>query len=320
MRKMLLGFLVLLLAGSAAAAVSPNDSAPPLVVDPAFSAPHFTSYAVPRLLPAQDDTCGCIDLLLVLDTTGSMSGAINNVKSGMVDIINLASSTCNGDVHAGLITFKDNVTTVDNLTANTAQVIADVNAQFASGGNNEPEASDEALREAFTIPGTLCSKIGDFDPTLWRAGCCKVAVLITDAHPAGCDDAYVNGVDNVNAHNRALDALNIGVKIGAAFVPTFGDPTGEIVPIMVDYAATTGGVYGQTNADGTGTKEAIQQVILDCAGVADVEHCCLGDGRCVDVTIGSCASVYNGHVVNDCMECAVPVLPSTWGRIKTIYH
>jgi hypothetical protein len=257
--------------------------------------------------------CDCIDLVLVIDDTGSMFGAINNVKAGIVDIINLAQSTC-GNVQAALITHKDDVQVDQNLTFNVANVIAAVNALSASGGAGEPEASDEALREAFTA--TVCALTGDFDPSLYRAGCCKVAILVTDANPGGCDDFYQDGVDNVNAHARALEALGLGINIGALFVPTFGDPGGTITPIMIDYAATTGGVFGQTNPDGSGTAAAIQQVILNCTGTGATEFCCLPDGTCVEVLEGQCVGL-GGFVVASCDECDTPTIESSWGQIKS---
>ena len=272
------------------------------------------SYAGGRT--AIPDTCGCLDLMLVIDDTGSMGGAIANVQAGMLDIIALAEETCD-EVRIGLVTFKDEVEVDVPLTSNTADVVNAVNALTAIGGDFEPEASDEALGELFT--SSTCLASGDFDPASWREGCCKVAILVTDANPGGCDDAYVDGEDNVNAHNRALEALGLDVHIGALFVPTFGDPNGTITPVMIDYAVTTDGVFGQTAQDGSGTADAIQQVILNCVGTSATELCCLPDGSCVRVLEGECLDL-NGTVVDDCEDCfTTPVEESTWGHIKSIF-
>ena len=295
---------------------SPNDT---LVGDPDAWTPYggevMFSYAGLNG-SAERDSCDCLDLVLVIDDTGSMSGAIANVQAGMLDIIRLAEDTCN-DVAAGLVTFKDEVEVDVALTSDLSLVTAAVNSLFAVGGDNEPEASDEALREVFT--STVCTLIGDFDPDAWREGCCKVTILVTDARPGGCDDDYTDGVDDVNAHARALEAAGLDIAIGAVFVPTFGDPTGDITPIMVDYAATTGGVFGQTAADGGGTANAIEQIILNCVGEAATELCCTPAGDCVEVLEGNCETL-GGYVVSDCEECeTTPVEPSTWGRIKSVF-
>ena len=42
------------------------------------------------------------------------------------------------------------------------------------------------------------------------------ATATADANPGGCDDQYVGGVDNVNAHARALEAAGLDVAIDAA--------------------------------------------------------------------------------------------------------
>jgi hypothetical protein len=166
-----------------------------------------------------------------------------------------------------------------------ASVIAAVNAILAAPAVCGRAGSfGEALREALRVPGA--SPVTSHE---LRDGCCKVAILVTDANPGGCDDLYQTGVDDVAAHARALDALGLGVKIGALFVPTFGDGGGTITPVMIDYAATTGGVFGQSNADGTGTANAIEQVILNCTTGGATEFCCLPDGTCVEVLEGQCA-------------------------------
>jgi uncharacterized protein YegL len=261
-----------------------------------------------------DGTCDCIDLVLVVDDTGSMGGAISNIATGLIDVISTAETTC-GDIQCGVITFADDVQVDQPLVAGTAGCSAAVAALFASGGAGLPEASDEALREAFTA--TVCALTGDFDPAAWRAGCCKVAILVTDAEPAGCDDTFSVGTDDVNAHARALEAAALGVQIGALFVPTGGDPSGTITPIMIDYAATTDGVFGQTNADGTGTSSAIEQVILNCIGAGDTELCCFPDGACTEVLVGQCEPG-GGTLVADCAECGpVPTHQTTWGQIKS---
>ncbi|MBM3317605.1 MAG: VWA domain-containing protein [Candidatus Eisenbacteria bacterium] len=273
------------------------------------------AFGEPRV--ASRDSCECLDLVLVIDDTGSMGGAISNVQAGLLDILDLATSTC-GDVRAGLVTFKDDVEVDVPLTANLNLVINAVNALYADGGANEPEASDEALREVFT--STVCPLTGDFDPSAWRDGCCKVTILVTDANPGGCDDMFIQGIDDVNAHNRALDAAAMGIQIGAVFVPTWGDPYNTITPIMLDYAATTNGVFGQTAWDGSGTADAIEQVILNCIGASATELCCLPDGQCVRLLEGDCERL-SGTVVDDCDEClATPADVETWGQIKARFR
>src|SRR5437867_2379099 len=67
----------------------------------------------------------------------------------------------------------------------------------------------------------------------YRSGCVKIAVLVTDAHPGGCDDSFTTGVDDVHAHSVALAAAKAGIVISAIYVPTSGQ-NDEIRDIMED--------------------------------------------------------------------------------------
>ena len=315
--RLLIGLGALLLCSSPALALGPNQ----LGTIHAGGVTGHSNWTMP-VLP--DQGCDCIDLVLVIDVTGSMGGAIANVAAGIDNIVDLAVAQCgnpadpeNGQVQVGLVTFHDDVIVNHPLTTNISAVKASILGLSAGGGDNEPEASDESLREVITA--TTCPLTGDFDPNAFRTSCCKVTVLVTDARPGGCDDFYDAGVDKPNAHLRALDFAAAGVKIGALFVPTFGDP-GDIVNIMTDYAATTGGVYGETLSDGSGTADAIQQVILGCTGAAETEFCCLQDGTCLEVLQGQCRGL-GGEVVPNCDACNPTATESmSWGRVKTRYE
>ncbi len=208
--------------------------------------------------------CGCMDVVLAVDVTGSMGGALNNVIAEIPNIISTANLASGGDLRLGLVTFHDQVTTLNNLTFNQAAVTANIAGLTASGGAGEAEASDEALREIIT-QDALCTDGTEFT-TNFRATCAKTVVLVTDARPGGCDDAFTLGVDDVNAHQRALDALGQSVQLSAVNIPTWPAYQPEIVPVMQDYANTSGGAYVLANADGSGTGAAIAAIIENCGG------------------------------------------------------
>jgi hypothetical protein len=218
------------------------------------------------LSTAKAQDCGCMDVVFAIDLTGSMSGAINNVKAGAAGIVDDIVTASTGDYQLGVVGFKDIVGVgVDLAPGNAAAVEAFILALTASGGAGLPEASDEALNTiingldaADRPPG---KQQGDFDGS-FRAGCVKIIILVTDALPGGFDDIFTVGVDNVNAQTRANEAAAANIKISALFVPTAGD-SGQST-IMMNYANTTGGVYILTFPDGTGTGTAIQEVIEGC--------------------------------------------------------
>ncbi len=276
--------------------------------------------ALSPIIPFTDglrDSCDCIDLMFVLDSTGSMGGAINNVKAGLASILALADTWACGDLQAGVAIFYDDVHVLQSLTMNLGDVTAALNSVSASGGNGWPEASDEALRELGTA--SACLTTGDFDPAAWRPNCCKIAILVTDATPGGCDDTFITGTDDVNAHQRALDLAGLGVQVGAIYVLSEVVPDPVTAAIMQDYATTTGGVYTTVPHDGSGTAASIEQMILDCAGgPADTELCCV-DENCITVLQGQCDAM-GGTLVTDCNDCgSVATESSSFSTIKTLY-
>lgn len=224
----------------------------------------------------QPGVCGPTDVVFLIDDTGSMDGAINNVKTEAASLIAEISTASDGDFQLGLVTFKDSVVVVDDLAAGNAVMVQnDILALSATGGNGEPESSDEALNTAINgldvADRPAGKQTGNFNGT-FRFGATKIAIIITDARPGGFDDTFTVGEDDVNAHLRALEAKTDSILISAVFVPTlaafFPALTVQIVDVMTDYANTTGGIFIQTAADGTGTANAIANIIANCGSAA----------------------------------------------------
>ncbi|MEU5694709.1 vWA domain-containing protein [Actinosynnema sp. NPDC020468] len=213
--------------------------------------------------PAAPSRCGPLDVAFVIDDTGSMGGAITNLKSGINTIINDVQVNSGGDYQLGLITFKDNVTVKNNLApGNAGPVTTSVNALAASGGGNEPEASDESVNTAVnSLPAASRPQVGNFGG--WRATATKFVVLVTDARPGGFDDTYT-AADAANAATYANNAVTNGIKISAVYVPTSTTYSPQITPVMQNYATTTGGQYTQAAANGTGVATAIQEFLRNC--------------------------------------------------------
>jgi von Willebrand factor type A domain-containing protein len=228
----------------------------------------FGSLFTGALPAAAVGECGPLDVGFVIDDTGSMGGALANVQAESSTLLDQIDDASAGDFQLALLSFKDIVTVLDDLAAgNRAAVESDIQGLTASGGANPPEASDEALNtavngldEADREPG---QQVGDFNGT-WRSEqATRILILITDERPGGFDDDYTSGTDDVNAHDVAVDAAGFGMLISAVYVPTAGvDPTTS--GVMQDYATTTGGVYVETAADGTGTSSAISDIIAGC--------------------------------------------------------
>jgi uncharacterized protein YegL len=212
-----------------------------------------------------------MDVAFLVDNTGSMDGAIGNVKKELAEILSAIETSSKNDYRLALVTFKDEITVIENFaTANRSSIQSKILALSASGGSGLPEASDEALdtvvntrtkAAADTVPPAGNHQNIDFSPA-YRTGVVKIAILVTDAPPGGFDDNH-DAADNSHAHNVAVQAAAQGIKIAAIFVPTSGDYDGQKA-IMKDYANTTGGVFGETAPDGTGTGTVMTDIIGVC--------------------------------------------------------
>src|SRR5206468_2237008 len=114
-----------------------------------------------------------------LDNTGSMGGAIDNIKKGLNKIIGEANTVSGGNIRYALVTFPEDDVVVNTPFAdkNEAAEKSAINATFASGGGNIPESSDEALetvvlgRKASDVPAG--KQTGDFQPP-YRASAQKI--------------------------------------------------------------------------------------------------------------------------------------------------
>lgn len=106
------------------------------------------------------DTSGSasgIDIVFVLDVTGSMTAEINDVKNTIMAFAD--SMTGRGMAYRfGLVTFLDAVESVYPFTQSASTFKGYVSAQFAHGGDDAPENSLEALDTARTYPWNPSSR------------------------------------------------------------------------------------------------------------------------------------------------------------------
>ena len=218
------------------------------------------------LQPGARAGCGCMDIALVVDDTGSMGGAIANVKAGLPQIIATAQAAGGGDVRFGLVTIpSDNVVVNQPFTSDIASIQSAIQALVATGGNGAPESSDEAVQYVVTGAADATCTVSNAPFGAFRPACTKIAVLITDAYPGGCADAFTPGVSDVHAHQAAVAAANAGVIIGAIYVPT-GTDDPVISAIMQDYAVTSGGTFVLAGSDGSGTGQGLADAIAKAGG------------------------------------------------------
>ncbi len=115
-----------------------------------------------------------LDLLFILDTTGSMGEEIQRLKT-TIDLIklNLASLSSKPQVRFGMVLYKDRgdeyVTEVVPFTENLQEFQSALDAVEASGGGDTPEDLQSALEQAIRLS--------------WSRGGVRLGFIITDAPP-----------------------------------------------------------------------------------------------------------------------------------------
>lgn len=128
---------------------------------------------VPNQRPEVLDTP--LDILFVLDTTGSMGSEIQRLKD-TIELIKLNLSSINGldNLRFGLVLYKDRgdtyVTQTTALTQDLQHFQADLDQVYADGGGDGPE----------DLQAALASSIRRMN---WNPEAVKLAFVITDAPP-----------------------------------------------------------------------------------------------------------------------------------------
>lgn len=138
--------------------------------DPTTPPPPSRESAQPAAKPA-------VDVVFVLDSTGSMGGLIAGAKEKIWSIANgVVGQKPTPTVRIGLLSYRDRgdayVTRMFDLTEDIDTVFKNLQSFEAAGGGDSPESVNQALHEAVTRMGWSSGKqatriiflVGDFPP------------------------------------------------------------------------------------------------------------------------------------------------------------
>ena len=240
------------------------------------STPLNTATPTPTPTEIPGDPASCdegMDVVFLVDYTGSMSGAINGIKNEVASIVNTIITESNNDYRLGLVIYDEWTSpTITSYSAKPAYTTIPSAQRFINQGlngryqwitavekmgtNNEvsftnklallntpnfplgsgvggPEPADMGID---LIATNNVSGYGYFDGT-FRSGVSKLIVLITDAQPSGNDDIYNQvDIDFVNGLIPQLYNQNIRLLLMA----TSGNN------VLYDLATGTNGVISNT--------------------------------------------------------------------------
>jgi len=181
-----------------------------------------------------------MDLVLVIDCTGSMSEHIAAAKNSLIDIAARFEQQFPGEgrLRIGVIAYRDHppqdvsyITKIYALSTDISAVRAFVSELRAAGGGDGPEAVGAALGEV-----VQCE---------WRPDATKVAVIIADAPPHGIGesgDGFPQGVADSTDPFIAIDALAAsGVRLYPVGCLPALNQYRFATPFFVEAARKTGG-------------------------------------------------------------------------------
>lgn len=159
--------------------------------------------AVISLASAAKATTIDVDLMFVIDRSGSMQTEFNTLGSRIGDVLNGLAGETNtttgvsvGTVHAGLVTYLSSPTLVQSVTGHIPTLQNAFSSQNASGST---ENSNGAVRSVLPT-GSLFGSAG------WREGTVKSVILITDEDSDINTDYAITGtlLDNASYFNNVI--------------------------------------------------------------------------------------------------------------------
>ena len=234
-----------------------------------------------------------LDIVFIIDSTGSQGGAINAIKNSISEtIVPAIVEKFGSEYRLGLISVKDNRSDSLGLfdilepmsLSNEAGFYSAISAISATGGYNTPEPTDMALEAVLNNTATINFK-GEVIPSLpakigeFRENVEKIIIMITDTFPSGLIDDYNNDIW-LNVKRLTESASDKGVKIFSYLTSSYEDgiqppiapstPPNEVY-IMNNYANVTGGKYYFCPGGSNISQNVIDGIITntDCDEVED---------------------------------------------------
>jgi hypothetical protein len=197
---------------------------------------HLISVGVPAVPPKAD-------ILIAIDTTGSMSASIAQAKTDAISIVTGVQGSVL-DTQFAVVDFKDSsdgvgeYRVVSPMTSSSSTVQTAVNGLSAGGGGDSPEAHNLVFRNSYT-PATG-GAIG------WRSGTKKIEVVISDAQPHGAGTAGLAGCTDTtadpHAYNTATELAGMSGTDRTLFMVRQAATATVTLPCYQSIAAMTGGL------------------------------------------------------------------------------
>ena len=178
-------------------------------------------------LPVECDYPGIVDVMFVVDATGSMGDEISYLQAELLDIIKNAKTIDNQLlIRLGSVFYRDKgdeyITRKSDFSSDINQTITFISSQKAAGGGDYEESVDEALNEAINN----CKWSSDA-----RA---RILFLVLDAPPHN-DEVIIKKIENL-----IITAAKKGIRV----IPIMGSGVDKSTEYLFrSMALATNGTY-----------------------------------------------------------------------------
>lgn len=194
-------------------------------------------------IPGNPESCTAgMDVVFVVDFTGSMGSAINSVKTSIANIFQTIINESGGDYRVGLVVFDETTSATTSNYSSTATytglpssqkyvntglggkyqwITAVETMSTANSGSfttqlNKLNTGDFPLGDGQGTPepgGIAVDRVINYDfAGAYRNGVAKLIVLITDNDPGGNDDTY-NSTDDAFISQLTQDAYDTNTQV-----------------------------------------------------------------------------------------------------------
>jgi hypothetical protein len=255
--------------------------------------------------PAVYAQCGPMDVVFIIDNTGSMVDVIGEVQTQVNTIADSVARSSNGDYQLGLVVApRNDVQVLLDLGPVNRAAFSTATAQMTvSGSCGEPAAWDDGLDTVLnnlaagrSTGGGNGTQIGTFTTANFRANATKIIIVISDARPnhtTGCD--YSPGLDDKFVLDLAAQAETNNIRLATVFVPTLSAQADGFIPtiqaIMNEMASASDGVFLATQPDASDLASVIQDIIINCGSgsglVVNPTNILLGNRESGNVTVSN---------------------------------
>jgi len=197
-------------------------------------------------LPASNAAATEVDVMFVVDATGSMGDELEYLKTELLDVLERAAQTPNISLRTGSVFYRDHgdeyVTRISNFTTSMSTTVDFVKQQSAAGGGDWPEAVHTALQDAIT-------------QTSWsQTAKARLLFLVLDAPP--------HEDDEVKAKVREMTKLAAAKGIKIIPITASGIDKGTEFLMRFISTSTNGSYVFITNHSGIGN-EHIEATVGD---------------------------------------------------------